>query len=451
MNSADPASNPDFVSPPDASGTGQRTLAAIVFTDAVSFSRMMSRDEERGLRLVARDLAAMRTVCETFGGQVLKSTGDGLLMLFTSAVQAVSCGLEIQRNFEMRNLEVPRNERLQHRIGIHLGDVFQHGGDVMGDGVNVAARLQTEAIPGGVCLSKTVYDVVQNRVPFYVADEGPRKLKNIGTIIAYQISPTENRRHYLGRIRRWARTGLIIGIVFGVAVIVPVFMFRLGSNKQRLADQELQKMAQELNPAGSPISASAKAIGSGAPDGSADLDTASPGPYPEAGKIPATDAQFEFARFNYMKNYDFSAMSAWLEKYDCPSANEDKLDEICVPMRELFDWCHLQLQNYSAQKPLMVHSDRDNENYAFWPEPSGGVMVKTGAGTQMLPKDQIPPIAMAGIAAQLIRQNATPHTTATWQLWRGLKFFIQTYQVKISPQWQKELDAIPDEVASAAP
>jgi class 3 adenylate cyclase len=166
-------------------------LAAIVFTDTVGFSALMRKEEERTLRLVARDLAYMKTTCEAFGGQVLKSTGDGLLMLFTSAVQAVACALEIQRDLQKQYLELPRDERLQHRIGIHLGDVFQSGGDVMGDGVNIAARLQTEAVPGGICLSQTVYDVVNNRLPFYVNNLGARTLKNIGKVTAYQISPAD--------------------------------------------------------------------------------------------------------------------------------------------------------------------------------------------------------------------------------------------------------------------
>ena len=187
---ADPQPNTAAV-PSEELASGQRTLAAIIFTDTVGFSKLMSKDEERALRLVGRDLDRMKTVCGSFGGQVLKSTGDGLLMLFTSAVQAVACALEIQRDCQKQNLELPPTEQLQHRIGIHLGDVFQRGGDVMGDGVNIAARLQTQALPGGICLSKTVYDVVNNRLPFYVNDLGARKLKNIGMVTAYQISPME--------------------------------------------------------------------------------------------------------------------------------------------------------------------------------------------------------------------------------------------------------------------
>ncbi len=109
MSAADPNPPPEPAPiPPEALAAGQRTLAAIVFTDTVDFSKLMRQDEERALRLVARDLEQMKTACGAFGGQVLKSTGDGLLMVFTSAVQAVACALEIQRDFQKQNLELPK-------------------------------------------------------------------------------------------------------------------------------------------------------------------------------------------------------------------------------------------------------------------------------------------------------------------------------------------------------
>jgi len=421
--------------PPEALAAGQRTLAAIVFTDTVGFSKLMSKDEERTLRLVARDLEHMKAVCGAFGGQVLKSTGDGLLMLFTSAVQAVACALEIQRDIQKQNLELPKTDRLQHRIGIHLGDVFQHGGDVMGDGVNIAARLQTEAVPGGICLSQTVYDVVHNRLPFYVNDLGPRKLKNIGTVTAYQISPTDGGRRYLHQVRSWLKAGFVVFLVLAVLLIT----YRLGVKRQRV-DDDLVKIAHELNPSGPSLTTQPKAASPIAQATNVEVVAPPQGPYPENGKLAASDAEFELARFNYMNKYNFGAMCAWLEKYDSPSADEDKLDVVCKSMRALFGWCTIELQNYSEQNPLRVHSDRDNQNYEFWPEPSGGVMFKSPTGILALPREQIPPVAMAGIAAQLIRENGKPGQPSTLHLWRGVKFFVETYHVKLSPRWQQELD-----------
>lgn len=168
----------------------QRALAAIVLTDAVSFSARMSVDEEATLNLIQRDLKLMSDLCNHYGGQVLKSTGDGLLMSFSSAAQAVSCSQEIQK--ELANLAeglVPE-EYLKHRIGIHLGDVLFSHGDVLGNGVNIAARLQSRSTPGGICISQTVHDVVKARLDMQATFLGPLQLKNIKEPVpAFQIPP----------------------------------------------------------------------------------------------------------------------------------------------------------------------------------------------------------------------------------------------------------------------
>lgn len=158
---------------------GQRTLAAIVLTDAVGFSARMSTDEELTLGLIRRDQRLMENLCQRYEGRVIKSTGDGLLMYFVSAVQAVSCSMEMQRQLAHMNGNMSANKVLMHRIGIHLGDVFFSQSDVMGNGVNIAARLQTKANPGGICISQVVYDVVKLRLSLKADYAGPLKLKNI--------------------------------------------------------------------------------------------------------------------------------------------------------------------------------------------------------------------------------------------------------------------------------
>ncbi|MFQ4139108.1 protein kinase domain-containing protein [Nodosilinea sp. PGN35] len=173
---------------------GHRTLAAIMLTDAVGFSARMSVHEELTLSQLQRDQELMEQLCEQFEGKVLKSTGDGLLMYFASAVQAVSCGLEIQKELHRLNASPVGEFALQHRIGIHLGDVFFSQSDVMGNGVNIAARLQTEAQPRGLCISKIVYDVVKSRLNLDVTYAGPLQLKNIQDLVpAYHVNvfPTE--------------------------------------------------------------------------------------------------------------------------------------------------------------------------------------------------------------------------------------------------------------------
>ncbi len=171
---------------------GQRTLAAIILTDAVGFSARMSIDEEHTLHLIHRDLGLMESLCQQFEGRVIKSTGDGLLMCFSSAVQAMNCSLEMQQQLAAAYQEIAPEQRLEHRIGVHLGDVFFKDDDVMGNGVNIAARLQTEAHPGGICISQIVYDVVKSRVELNATYAGPLQLKNIQEPQpAYHIDPHE--------------------------------------------------------------------------------------------------------------------------------------------------------------------------------------------------------------------------------------------------------------------
>ena len=164
----------------------ERRLAAIVFTDVAGYSARMQRDETGTMALVRADFERMRALCAQHGGEVLKSTGDGLLLCFSSVVQAVACALAVQAEFTGRGADA-----LQHRIGIHLGDVFRQDGDVTGDGVNIAARLQTKARPGTICLSQSVYDAVKGKLPMQVEPLGPQQFKNITAAIRVYLVVTD--------------------------------------------------------------------------------------------------------------------------------------------------------------------------------------------------------------------------------------------------------------------
>lgn len=167
---------------------GNRTLATVLFTDCVGFSARMSMNEEHTLDLIRRDLKLMTKICEAFEGRVLKSTGDGLLMCFSSAVKAVECAIAIQQAIAEVVRTLPPSDALMHRIGIHLADMYITSTDVMGNGVNIAARLQTEADPGGICISQTVYDVAKHGLQLATEYLGPRELKNIREVVpAYRI------------------------------------------------------------------------------------------------------------------------------------------------------------------------------------------------------------------------------------------------------------------------
>src|SRR6202522_3412235 len=170
--------------------TETRKIAAILATDVVGFSRMASADEDRTLarfRALRRDLIDP-TVADQ-NGRIFKRTGDGALVEFRSVVEAVRCAITIQNAMVERNVGVPADQRIDFRIGIHLGDVVEESdGDLMGDGVNIAARLEGVAQPGAICLSEQAYWQVKGRLDLAVTDLGPTQLKNIAEPVrAYSL------------------------------------------------------------------------------------------------------------------------------------------------------------------------------------------------------------------------------------------------------------------------
>src|SRR5579863_5167058 len=158
-----------------------RKLAAILAADVVGFSRLAGADEDRTLaRLRALRSDLLDPTVAVHNGRVVKRTGDGALIEFRSVVDAVRCAIEIQRGMMERNAGLPDDRRIEFRIGIHVGDVVEESdGDLMGDGVNIAARLEGVAGPGAICLSEDAYRQVKGRLDIAVTDLGPTQLKNI--------------------------------------------------------------------------------------------------------------------------------------------------------------------------------------------------------------------------------------------------------------------------------
>jgi TolB-like protein/class 3 adenylate cyclase len=158
-----------------------RKLAAILVSDVVGYSRLAGADEDRilaRLRTLRSDL--IDPTIAVHHGRVVKRTGDGAIVEFRSVVDAVNCAIEVQRAMVERNAEVAPDKRIEFRIGIHLGDVVEESdGDLMGDGVNIAARLEGMANPGAICLSEDAYRQVKGRLDLAVSDLGPTQLKNI--------------------------------------------------------------------------------------------------------------------------------------------------------------------------------------------------------------------------------------------------------------------------------
>jgi TolB-like protein/class 3 adenylate cyclase len=157
-----------------------RRLAAILAADVAGYSRLMGADEEGTLnRLKAHRRELVDPKIREHHGRIVKTTGDGMLVEFSSVVDAVRCAVEIQRAMVDRNAVVPEDKRITFRMGVNLGDVIADGGDIYGDGVNIAARLEALAEPGGVCISRTVRDHIGDRLPYTFEDIGEQSVKNI--------------------------------------------------------------------------------------------------------------------------------------------------------------------------------------------------------------------------------------------------------------------------------
>jgi adenylate cyclase len=173
----------------------ERRLAAILAADVVGYSRLMGENEEgtlAALKILQRELIDPKV--KEHRGRIVKTTGDGALVEFASVVDAVRCAVEIQREMINRNADVSTDRRIAFRIGINLGDIIIDEGDIYGDGVNVAARLEALAEPGGICVSRVVRDQVRDKLDFAFDDMGEKQVKNISRPVrSYVVKLSEGR------------------------------------------------------------------------------------------------------------------------------------------------------------------------------------------------------------------------------------------------------------------
>ncbi len=172
-----------------AQDTVNRRLAAILAADMVGFSRLMQLDEAG---TVARQNACLKELInpaiDECGGRLVKTTGDGFLVEFPSAVDAVLCAVKVQREMAEREQDIASDQRIVYRVGINVGEIIYDGGDIFGEGVNVAARLEALAEPGGIRISKPVFDNVRGKLELGFANLGAQKVKNIAQPVPmYQV------------------------------------------------------------------------------------------------------------------------------------------------------------------------------------------------------------------------------------------------------------------------
>ena len=170
----------------------ERKLATILSADVAEYSRLMGEDEEGTLRAFRGHKQVFESLVTMHRGRIFNTAGDAILAEFQSAVEAVRCATDIQAALRTRNDQLPPNRQVRFRIGINLGDVMVQGQDLMGDGVNVAARIQTAAEPGGVCISGSVHDQIRNKLSLSFHSLGEKSFKNIQQPVrTFAVSETE--------------------------------------------------------------------------------------------------------------------------------------------------------------------------------------------------------------------------------------------------------------------
>jgi TolB-like protein/class 3 adenylate cyclase len=198
----------------------ERKLAAILSADVVGYSRLMAEDEAATIRTLTAYREQVSVLVSEHRGRVVDFRGDDFLAEFPTALDAVTCAVEIQRVLRARNLGLPPDRRLEFRIGVHLGDIRVEEERIYGDGVNIAARLEGLAEAGGICISRTVHEQVQRRVELTYEDLGDQEVKNIpDPVRAFRVSPEAETAPTEAPPRSWWRAVLAAGVLVLLAVV----------------------------------------------------------------------------------------------------------------------------------------------------------------------------------------------------------------------------------------
>jgi adenylate cyclase len=230
----------------------RRKLSGILSADAVGYSRLMQEDEAWTIRTLEESKGLMRKLIEQFKGRVVDAPGDNLLAEFGSVVDATDCAVKIQQELKTKNADLPDNRKMEFRIGINLGDVVEETDRIYGDGVNIAARIEGLAEPGGICISRTAYDHVKNKLELGYEYLGEHSVKNIAEPVrvyrvlmeSEAVGKVIGEKRFLGRISRRAAISAII-ILLVVAVGVIGWNIYLHQSK-RIEPASLDKMAYPL-------------------------------------------------------------------------------------------------------------------------------------------------------------------------------------------------------------
>src|SRR5215510_1951747 len=213
----------------------ERKLTAILAADVQGYSRLMGADEEGTLHLLTAHRAVIDALIQQHRGRIVGTAGDSVLAEFASVLDAVRCAVEIQHQLQTRNADLPVQRRMEFRIGVNLGDVMVEGEQIYGDGVNVAARLESLAEPGGICISGVVHDQVKGKLTLSYQDLGAQQVKNITEAVRVWRVVLDGQipsRPTVGRFngRNYWRGGVLsltgLAIIIGAILIVQHLSFK---------------------------------------------------------------------------------------------------------------------------------------------------------------------------------------------------------------------------------
>jgi class 3 adenylate cyclase len=274
----------------------KRKIAAIFAADIAGYSRLVAEDEEETLRR----LASYRSVTDDFiakaGGRIFNTAGDAVLAEFPSAVEAVRCAIDIQESLRTRNMAYPSSRQMSFRIGITIGDVVERDGDLLGDGVNIAARLEGLAEVGGICVSRAVHEQVANKLSVQFADIGAQEVKNIPTPVhAYMVAMRRGDGTYsTPQVRKPASKAaagapswmwpVVVGVVAIVAIGVAGFLY---FTKLELVPGTKVTAAASEKAAPAPAPSSSPSLAATAP-----VPPPGPPPIPSGEKLVAENVPF---------------------------------------------------------------------------------------------------------------------------------------------------------------
>ena len=232
----------------------KRRLTSILSADVEGYSRLMREDEEATIRTLKAYRAAMTDLIRQYRGRVVDSPGDNILAEFASVLDAVNCAVEIQRELAERNTDLPENRRMQFRIGVNLGDIVEDGESIYGDGVNIAARMESLAEGGGICISGKVYEEVKHKLGLEYEYQGEQEVKNIAEPVpAYRVlSFPGAAAHRVVKAkekegRKWRKTAMAVTLVLIIgAVAVAIWQFELRPTIPSVEPASVEKMAYPL-------------------------------------------------------------------------------------------------------------------------------------------------------------------------------------------------------------